>query len=639
MIFSELGICPEILEAIEVLGFETPSPIQEQAIPPALAGADVVGLSHTGSGKTLAFSIPALESIDPAVHGVQVLCLAPTRELAVQICREVDKLALFLDGVSAVPIYGGASFGPQLAALKRGVQFVVGTPGRIIDLLEQGELRTEHIRTLILDEADEMLDMGFQEDIDRIVSQMPETRQTLFFSATMSAPIRALIERLARDPQEIIIERPQLTVPTCEQQVYEVVFSSRIEVLSRLIEMGRMKRGLVFANTKRVVDDVVDGLLARGYAVDRLHGDMPQTLRERVMDSYRRGNLNVLVATDIAARGLDIDDVDVVVNFELPREPEDYVHRIGRTARAGRKGRAVSFIGRRDFSLLARIERFVGVRMQREKVMTGAQVEEMRREALVDEILEKAAMAHELPEELRDIEMPQEKLITAMFSLLLQKNSRELQPIPEDRPGKFSRRMEEEDGEALPEKGSDWNKLTDTVTLFMNGGKLLGIHPKDIVGLLHHEGGAPKGSIGDIRLFLKHSLIEVSPEVAPQLCEKLAVCRILGYEVNLREDKGRPEGGEAAEERPTRRREERPRFNRGGRFERAERFSRKGEGERGGRESFRGENRRGRFEERGERGGERRFGRDSRPSRAPYREERPKPFYAERFSRRGKRGE
>lgn len=556
MSFSELGICPEILEAIEVLGFETPSPIQERAIPPALSGADILGLSHTGSGKTLAFSIPALECIDPGLREVQVLCLAPTRELAVQICREVDKLALFLDGVSAAPIYGGASFGPQLAALRRGVQFVVGTPGRVIDLMEQGELKPDNIAMLILDEADEMLDMGFQEDIDRVVSLLPVDRQTLLFSATMSPAIRKLVESVSRSPQEIAIERPQLTVPTCEQCVYEVVFSSRIEVLSRLVEMGRMKRGLVFANTKRVVDDIVDGLLARGYAVDRLHGDMPQTLRERVMDSFRKGNLNVLVATDIAARGLDIDDVDTVVNFELPRDPEDYVHRIGRTARAGRKGRAVSFIGRRDFSLLARLERFVGVRMQREKVMTGTQVEAVRRESLVDEILETAATAAELPEELCDIDMPAEQLLAAMFNLLVAKTSRELQPIPEDRPSKFSRSSRPVDIESpAVEKGNDWSSLQQSVTLFMNGGKLLGLRPKDIAGLFYNEGGAPKGTVGDIRLFLKHALIEVSPEIAPQLIERLATCNICGYEVNVREDKGRPEGGNSPYEREFRPRE------------------------------------------------------------------------------------
>ena len=533
MTFSELGICPEILEAIEVLGFEKPSPIQEGAIPPALAGTDVVGLSHTGSGKTLAFTIPALEKIDPTIPHVQVICLAPTRELAVQIRGEVDKLSLFLDGVSATAIYGGASFGPQLAALRRGVPFVVGTPGRVLDLIEQGELNTDHITMLILDEADEMLDMGFAEDIDRVVSHLPQERQTLFFSATMSPAIRSLLGRISSDHVEISIDRPVLTVPTCEQVVYEALFSSRIEVLSRLIEMGRMKRGLVFANTKRVVDDVVDGLLSRGYSVDRLHGDMPQTLRERVMDSYRKGNLNVLVATDIAARGLDIDDVDIVVNFELPRDPEDYVHRIGRTARAGKKGKAVTFIGRRDFSLLGRIERYIGTRMQREKVMTADAVAQARQEALVDDILELATKSPtELPEELSEIDLPGEQLIAAMFKLLSDRASRELQPIPEDRPARRS---------SDARRPEDREKLSESVTLFINAGKLLRVRPKDIAGLLYNEGGASKGSIGDIRIFLKHSLVDVSPEIAPRLLETLATCSLCGYEVNVREDKGQPE--------------------------------------------------------------------------------------------------
>lgn len=289
--FSALGISPEILEAIEVLGFDTPSSIQEQAIPAAIGGADIVGLSHTGSGKTLAFAIPALECIDPEERCVQVLALCPTRELAVQICREVDKLALFMDGVSAVPIYGGSSFRPQLDALRRGVQFVVGTPGRVMDLMESGALRLDGLRMLILDEADEMLDMGFLEDIEHIADAMPEAKQTLFFSATMSPEISRLVSRFMKEPVQISIERPTLTVPTIEQVYYEVVFSSRIEVLSRLLDTGKIKMGLVFANTKKVVDDVVDGLTARGYPVDRLHGDMPQMMRERVMDSFRKGSL------------------------------------------------------------------------------------------------------------------------------------------------------------------------------------------------------------------------------------------------------------------------------------------------------------------------------------------------------------
>ncbi len=247
--------------------------------------------------------------------------------------------------------------------------------------------------------------------------------------------------------------------------------------------------------------------------------------------------------------------MDAVGNFELPRDPEDYVHRIGRTARAGRSGKAVSFIGRRDFSLLARIERFIGTRMQREKVMTGDQVEQVRRESLVDDIIDAAAAHPEMPDELKDIELPAEQHIAALFNLLAAKGSRELQDIPEDRPSRFGKRADKTGDACAPvDKGNDWSSIENSVTLFMNAGKLLGIRPKDIAGLLYNEGGAPKGSIGDIRLFLKHSLIEVSPEVAPQLVETLATCHICGYEVNIREDKGRPEGGNDSSERSSRRR-------------------------------------------------------------------------------------
>ncbi len=533
-----------------MLGFDTPSSIQEAAIPLALKGADVVGLSHTGSGKTLAFAIPALESISLDVKGVQALCLCPTRELAVQICREVDKLALFLDGISAVPIYGGSSFKPQLDALQRGVQFVVGTPGRILDHIESGALRLDRLRMLILDEADEMLDMGFLEDIERIAQAMPEDKQTLFFSATMSPPIKSLVARFMSDPEMVTIERPTLTVPTIEQQYFEVLFSSRIEVLSRLLETGKVKRGLVFANTKRVVDDIVDGLVSRGYPVDRLHGDMPQVMRERVMDSFRRGSLRVLVATDIAARGIDIDDIDTVINFELPRDPEDYVHRIGRTARAGRKGKAVTFVGRRDFSLMGRIERFIGTKLVREPVMTATQVDELRKESLVDEILELVKPGEPMPDELKEVDLPAGDIAAAMFELLLRKSSRGVQPIPEDKPSKYARRSNDFDGaddsgeEGTRQKGDSWSNNGDSVTLFMNGGKMLGIRPKDIAGLFYNSVEMERGAIGDIRLFAKHCLIEVDASVAPRLIDALSTTTICGYEVNVREDKGMPDSSE-----------------------------------------------------------------------------------------------
>lgn len=585
--FSDLGISGAILEAIEVLGFETPSAIQEQAIPVALGGADIVGLSHTGSGKTLAFAIPALECIDPDVNGVQVLTLCPTRELAVQICREVDKLALFLDGVSAVPIYGGASFKPQLDALNRGVQFVVGTPGRVMDLMESGALQLDNLRMLILDEADEMLDMGFLEDIEHIADAMPDERQTLFFSATMSPEINRLVGRFMDEPVQINIERPTLTVPTIEQIYYEVIFSSRIEALSRLLDTGKIKKGLVFANTKKVVDDIVDGLTARGYGVDRLHGDMPQIMRERVMESFRRGNLRMLVATDIAARGLDVDDVDSVVNFELPRDPEDYVHRIGRTARAGRKGKAVTFVGRRDFALLSRIERFIGVKLTEEPVLTASQVEQLRTESLVDEVLEKLNPDSQLPEELKEVEASPESLAVALFNLLREKTHREVQPIPEDRPMKTRRvRIDGNIEKGSHQKGDSWTPKGDTVTLFMNGGRMIGLRPKDIAGLFYNSVEMEKGAVGDIRIFGKHSLIEVDANVAPQLLEALATATICGYEVNVREDKGGM-GSEPGSYRSSRH----GGFRNGGRREHGQGERRGGRGDRrgGGRKDFGGE--------------------------------------------------
>lgn len=600
--FSTLGISPEILEAVEVLGFDTPSAIQEQAIPAAIAGSDIVGLSHTGSGKTLAFAIPALECIDPEERSVQVLALCPTRELAVQICREVDKLALFLDGVSAVPIYGGSSFRPQLDALRRGVQFVVGTPGRVMDLMESGALKLDNLRMLILDEADEMLDMGFLEDIERIAESMPETKQTLFFSATMSPEINRLVSRFMKDPVQITIERPTLTVPTIEQSYYEVVFSSRIEVLSRLLDTGKIKMGLVFANTKKVVDDIVDGLTARGYPVDRLHGDMPQIMRERVMDSFRKGSLRLLVATDIAARGLDVDDVDAVVNFELPRDPEDYVHRIGRTARAGRKGKAITFVGRRDFSLMSRIERFIGVKLTPEPVLTAVQVDQLRTESLVDDILERLKPDAVLPEELKDVETTPEAMAAALFELLRERTHREVQPIPEDKPARKFRHVAQPGEETeSPQKGDSWQHKGDTVTLFMNGGRMIGLRPKDIAGLFYNTVEMEKGAVGDIRIFPKHSLIEVDASVAPQLLDALANATICGYEVNVREDKGTPECSDGP--RPPRRSGG---FRGGYRGDR----DRNDRGDRGG---FRG-NRGGYRDDRGDRRNDR-FRRDDRKKR------------------------
>jgi ATP-dependent RNA helicase DeaD len=377
-LFSELGLSAEILKAIDKLGFEQASPIQAESIPVLLSGKDVVGQSQTGSGKTAAFAIPAIEKVNADLRQVQVLVLCPTRELAVQVSEEVHKLALFKRGITALPIYGGQSYERQFWGLKQGAQIVIGTPGRVMDHMRRGTLRLETIKMVILDEADVMLNMGFREDIETILKDAPKERQTVFFSATMPRPIRDLIEKYSREPQNVKVEQKAMTVPTVEQFYYEVDRRYKIELLTRLIDIHDLKLGIIFCNTKRMVDDLVDTLGAQGYMADRLHGDMTQAMRDRVMNKFRKSGLEFLVATDIAARGIDVDDIEVVFNYDLPYDGEDYVHRIGRTGRAGRKGRAISFVSGRELFQIRNIERFTNMRIQRAKIPTADEVHEAR---------------------------------------------------------------------------------------------------------------------------------------------------------------------------------------------------------------------------------------------------------------------
>src|SRR5688500_357440 len=385
-LFSELGISPEILKGIDRLGFEQASPIQADAIPVLMSGKDVVGQSQTGSGKTAAFAIPALEKVDAQKRAVQVLILCPTRELAVQVSEEMHKLAFFMKGIHALPIYGGQSYDRQIYGLKQGAQVVIGTPGRVMDHMRRGTLKLDQVKMAILDEADVMLDMGFRDDIEFILQAVPTERQTVFFSATMPKPIQDLIRKYAKDPQQVRIEQKTMTVPTVEQTYYEVDRRFKIELLTRLIDIHDLKLGIIFCNTKRMVDDLVDHLNAQGYSADRLHGDMTQGLRDRVMNKFRKSGLEFLVATDVAARGIDVDDVQVVFNYDLPYDVEDYVHRIGRTGRAARSGRAISFVAGREVFQIRNIERFTNTRIHRAKVPTPAEVEEARASAFLDKL-------------------------------------------------------------------------------------------------------------------------------------------------------------------------------------------------------------------------------------------------------------
>lgn len=385
--FEALGLSPEIIKAVAQLGFEEASPIQTAAIPALLKGGDLVGQSQTGSGKTAAYAIPAIEKIDSSNLAVQVLILCPTRELATQVADEVHKLTAFKRSIHCVPIYGGASYERQLFELKKGVQVVIGTPGRIIDHLERGTLKLNQLKVVVLDEADRMLDMGFRDDIQKILESAPEERQTVFFSATLSKPIRELINRFSNNPQMVKIERKELTVPTVEQWFYEIPPRMKKEAFIRLVDFYGFKLGIIFCNTQRMVDELADALLAQGFSTDRLHGGIPQAQRTRVMNKFKNAEFEFLVATDVAGRGIDVDDLEIVVNYDLPYDPEDYVHRIGRTGRAGRKGMAMTFVTGRDIYKLQFIERYTKTKIRRGSIPTAIEVEGKRSEQLYQKLL------------------------------------------------------------------------------------------------------------------------------------------------------------------------------------------------------------------------------------------------------------
>ena len=385
--FDSLGLSPELLRAVAKLGFEETAPIQAAAIPLIMQGHDLVGQSETGSGKTAAFCIPAIERVDPARREPQALVLVPTRELATQVADEVHKLAAFKRGVRSVPIYGGASYERQFAELARGAQIVVGTPGRLTDLLARGALDLSAVRLLVLDEADRMLDMGFREDIEKILAAAPAGRQTVFFSATISPAIQGLVRGHSREPKIVKIEQRVVAGPPLVDQVYyEVRHHAKFEALSRLIDFYDVKSGVIFCNTQQMVEQLADALVARGCSAERLHGGMAQPQRTRVMASFKQAGFSFLVATDVAARGIDVNDLELVVNYDLPYDPEDYVHRIGRTGRAGRKGRAVTLVSGAGIYKLQSIERFTRARIRREQMPTAEAVENRKSDTLHEKL-------------------------------------------------------------------------------------------------------------------------------------------------------------------------------------------------------------------------------------------------------------
>lgn len=426
--FADLGIAPEIVRALDEMGYEEPSPVQDRAIPRMLQGQDVVVQALTGTGKTAAFGVPLIQQVDPRLNRVQAVVLAPTRELAVQVSESLTAIARHRP-IWIAPIYGGQPMGRQINALRRGVHVVVATPGRLLDHIRRGTINLDKVRMLILDEADLMLEMGFHEEVTGIIDQLPTERQTALFSATVPPPIVELARQYMREPETIRLSRPrELTVPEIEQVYCVLPFPRKIEGLVRVLDAEASERTLVFCATKRMVDSLTEDLRGRGFRAAGLHGDMSQAVREATLNEFRRGAIDVLSATDVAARGLDIPDVSLVVNFDIPMDAESYTHRIGRTGRMGKRGEAITFVNPREMRELRVIERITGARIRRRELPTATEVAEREREILEERVereLESGRWGQyrELVEELTDEHDPI-NVAAAALSLIAQQSRR-----------------------------------------------------------------------------------------------------------------------------------------------------------------------------------------------------------------------
>ena len=385
--FSEFGLEPKVLRAITEMGFEESTPIQEKAIPIALEGKDLIGQAQTGTGKTAAFSIPLIQSIDPSEEKIAALIMCPTRELAIQVAEEIGKLARF-KGINTLPIYGGQDIGRQIRALRKRPQVVIGTPGRLLDHINRKTLKLDDVRFVVLDEADEMLDMGFLEDIQTILSSVPDERQTMLFSATMPPNIQRLAQQFLKNPEHVSVVPKQVSAPLISQSYIEVHERSKFDALCRLLDMESPELAIIFGRTKRRVDELSEALQKRGYSAEGLHGDLSQNMRDAVMRKFRDGSIDVLVATDVAARGLDVSGVTHVVNFDLPQDPESYVHRIGRTGRAGKEGTAWTFVTPREIDHLHFIEKVTRHKIPKRSVPSIAEAVEGKQKVVAERILE-----------------------------------------------------------------------------------------------------------------------------------------------------------------------------------------------------------------------------------------------------------
>ena len=519
--FGELGVEAPLLQSIEELGFEEPTAIQEQAIPLMLRGVDVIAQAQTGTGKTAAFVLPIIQRLEPAARRPQALILAPTRELAVQVAEATFRMGKH-KRVTVVPVYGGQPIERQLRALRQGVHIVVGTPGRIMDHIRRGTLALDEIKTVVLDEADEMLDMGFIEDIEFILQQAPVARQTALFSATIPPRIAQLAQNYMREPVRVAIAAETLTVPQIRQTYYEVLGRNKVDALSRILDMEEPASTIVFTRTKRDADEVAESLQGRGYSAEALHGDLSQAQRERTLGRFRRGQVEILVATDVAARGLDIEDVSHVINYDVPYDPESYVHRIGRTGRAGRSGEAVTLVTPRDRRMLRIIERVIGKRITPMRLPTVADVAARRREAYKESIRELLEGGPSLDPYLMMVEDLAEEFdpceIAAAAISLAFRADKEQRAEPET--------IHTVDGDgAGTEPGM--------TRLFLNAGRLDRVRPADIVGAIANEAGLPGKAIGAIDIFDEFSFVEVPRDSVTRVLNALGRATLRGKRLNV----------------------------------------------------------------------------------------------------------
>ncbi|MCC5910307.1 MAG: DEAD/DEAH box helicase [Clostridiaceae bacterium] len=517
--FKDLNMNDKIYKAVEELGFETPTPIQVQAIPKLYEGKDIIGQAQTGTGKTAAFGIPMIDKVDTKGNSPQILVMAPTRELSVQVADELRKFCKYLPGVKSIAIYGGQPIDRQIKALKQGPQIIVGTPGRLIDHIKRKTLKLEHIKGLVLDEADQMLDMGFIEDIETILETTPQDRQTAMFSATMPKEIERIAKKYMNKPEKIKVVHKELTVPQIGQYYFEVKNHEKVDALSRVLDMEESQLGIIFCRTKKGVDELVESLESRGYAIAGLHGDLKQSQRDRVMKRFRDGTIDLLVATDVAARGIDVDDVDLVINYDIPENFEYYVHRIGRTGRAGRAGIAYTFVAGRQIRTLKSLEIYTKTKIKRKTIPTVNDIAEKQRETIAKNVvttIEKGGMSdhvnfvEKLSEEYSSID-----IAAALLKLMINKN-------------------EEDAMEAASDVNSvDTGAESGMIRMFLNIGKSHGARPGDILGAISGEAGIDGNMVGLIDMFDKFTFVEVPEKYANKVLKVMNKNRIKGRRINM----------------------------------------------------------------------------------------------------------